>query len=165
MTQQNRPQRTPKNFLKTAKIIHLALAMGCLAISAYFYSNTDMNFTDELNLKDPMIYILPVIGAIAFFASSVLYRNLIDKAKTQPSLLSKLNGFLSANIVRYAIIEGATLINIIWFSTTGTPLYITVAGTLLIYLFWLRPTKDKIIEDLALRGQDKAKFEAFDQDL
>jgi hypothetical protein len=147
---------TPRNFLRTLSIIHLAMVIGPLLTGTVFYMNTELNTNGTQN--DIFIYIFPVIALAGIFASKVLYRLFLNPLKQKEQLQDKLAGLQSASFIQYALIEGPAFLNIIWFSQTGNLLYLTIGAVLLIYLFTLRPTKTKIENDLELKGEHKRQF-------
>ena len=152
---------TPRNFIKTLSIIHYALLAGPLISGIIFYMNTQSVINGSPD--DIFIYILPVIGLAGIFASKTLYSMLLSPLKQKDNLQEKLAGLQTASLVRYALVEGPALFNIIWFGQTGNLLYLTIGGVLVIYLFILRPTKSKIESDLELKGEHQRKFNKMDE--
>jgi len=158
-------QTTPRKFLKTLSIIHMALLVGPLLLGAFLFLNTKIIPTDVQNSDDVFIYVLPLLGMIGIFASKFLYQRFLRALVNKKSLREKLAGFQSASIIQYALVEGPAFLNLAWFGVTGNSLYLTVAGVLLIYLFIVRPKATQVIDDLQLQGEAKRQFHAMDQPL
>lgn len=159
----NTQKTTPRNFLKTLAILHLALLAGPLLAGIFFYFNTEIKVNGTAN--DILIYIFPIIGLAGIFTSKFLYQQFLTPLKAHELLKTKLVGLQTASLIQYVLIEGPALLNIVWFEKTGNLLYLTVGGVLLIYLFMLRPTKSKIENDLELKGEHKRQFDHLDQTL
>jgi len=67
--------------------------------------------------------------------------------------------FQTASIIKYALLEGASLFSIVIFSNTQNLTYLIIGVVLIGYLYLQRPTKSKIESALDLKGADKAKFD------
>lgn len=149
---------TPKKILDTFSIIHFAMLAGPTVAGVIFYFTTSVSNTSEFNQEDIFVYLLPIIAMAGIFVGKFLYPKLLIPVKKKETLQQKLAGFQTASLIQYALVEGPALINIVWFSITGNLLYLTIGGVLIIYLFTLRPTKDKVELDLELQGEHKSQF-------
>lgn len=159
---QNNQQQTPKNYLKTISILHIALVAGPLLLGTFFYLQTDVSTTSE---DDMMIYIFPLLGVAGIFVGQFLFKQLTSKLKKDATLSSKLATYQTASLVRWALVEGPALLNFVWFGNTSNSLFLAIGATLLIYLFLLRPTKTKIQNDLKLQGPQLTQFTKTDHPL
>ena len=155
---------TPRNFVKTLSLIHIVLAAGPLsvAIFMYFTNTSEVNNTTE---SDMFIYVFPAIGLLGIFGSMYMFNLLLKNLKKLKTLKPMLMGYQKAAIVKYALIEGPAFLNIIWFSITGNFLYLTVGGTLILYLFIQRLKAEKIEKDLELNRELKTQFYKLDTSL
>jgi len=162
---QSNTKQTPKGFMKTFSIVHFGLAAGVLALGLVQFSIKDIVPTSEIDQEDPMIYIFPIVGLAGIFVGNLLFKQLLPKLKSETLLSKKLMGYQTANIIRWALIEGPPLLNIIWFGSTGNSLFLAVGGTLFVYLLWLRPAKQKTIQELELKGELLNQFKKESQSL
>jgi len=137
------------------------MTMGPLLLALVFYFITPTTTTKDLE-GDIFIYIFPMLALMGLFASTFIFRIVTKDIDRKDSLLSKLATYQSASLIRYACIEGPALINLVWFSTTGNLLYLTVAGALILFLFVQRPTKLRADRELKLKGAHKRQFDRMD---
>ena len=151
---------TPKGFMKTISIIHYALVAGVLALGLVNFLQTAISPDQENNA---MTYLFPVFGLMGIFVGSIIFKQMLPKLKTENLLSKKLMGYQTACLIRWALIEGPALLNIVWFGNTGNSLYLAVGATLVIYLTWLRPTKQKLEQELELKGELLNQFKKEDE--
>ncbi len=156
-----RAPTTPRKFLNTLTLLHTALTAGPLIIGLIFYYNTPIQEYQELE-GDIFIYVFPFIGLMGVLASTYMFKILIKNLENKPGLHEKLAGFLSASLIRFALLEGPAILNLVWFSNTGNLLFLTVAGVLVLLLFLQRPTKLKVDRELHLKGEHKRQFDRMD---
>lgn len=74
------------------------------------------------------------------------------------SLREKLVLYQQTSIVRYAILDAATIFSTIAFMLSSNVFYLVISLLLLLYLIKLRPTKGKLAEDLALNKEETLHF-------
>jgi hypothetical protein len=147
--------RDPGNYLKTITIIHIALLTGqvMFAIVSFFMTNST-----SLNLNpagDVYFYIVPVFALFGIIAGSLLFKQLVAGTAGKKTLSEKLAGYQTALIVRFALTEGASLFAIVSYLLGGNLFYLVVAGLNMLYFILIRPTKDKMSDDLNLSYEDK----------
>lgn len=128
--------------IKILKVIHLALLAGVTI--GYFVLG------DLFNLKMPklegenMYYIF--IPAIAVLVSNFLYKKIISSIDKKADNQQKLGQYQTASLVRWAILEsGAFLILIL------KPELTMFGLLLLLYLLLVRPTEQKVENELDIR--------------
>ena len=158
----SRTRTTPRNFLKTITLLHMALSTGPIIAGFIFYNSTSIKEYKEA-AGDFFIYVFPLIGLIGVLASAFMFKTLTKNIAEKSSLQEKLAAFQSASLIRYALLEGPALLNLVWFSKTGNLLYLTVAGVLVLLLVLQRPTRLKIDRELQLKGEHKRQFNRLDE--
>ncbi|MBB4804419.1 hypothetical protein HNP37_004511 [Flavobacterium nitrogenifigens] len=128
--------------IKTLQIIHFAVCAG--TIMAYF-------FVGEISLeklKIPSISTLSIIYTLvpilAYIISSFLFRSQIKQIDPKLKLEDKLPLYQAASIMRWAILEGAAFILLFL-----KPDYILFGILIIVYLIFLRPTEERIKNDLS----------------
>lgn len=147
-----------KNPIKTLSILHLALLAGPLLAATIFYLNTEIQMNGSSG-DDIFIYVFPIIALGGVFASTFLFKIMLNNLKNTEDLQKKLAGYQTASLIKWALLEGPALLNIVWFATTGNLLFLTIAGVLLLFLFMQRPTKLKMENELELKGELKREFD------
>ena len=68
-----------------------------------------------------------------------------------------------ASVVKFAIIEGAAFIGIVFSLITGNTAYIAIVGVLIIYYLMQKPSLNKVESDLQLRGEHRNQFHKYDE--
>ena len=79
--------------------------------------------------------------------------------------MEKLNGFQSASVVKYALLEGPALLGIVAFMNEGNQYFLIISLLLLGWLIMQRPTRDRVERDLMLQGPLKSEFQQEDKPL
>jgi hypothetical protein len=149
---------SPKTFLKTISIIHLALMMGQVLFGIVVFTQVH---TITFNLKDthdPFLLVVPIMAIGSFTASVIVFKQLLNAATAKEPLSAKITAYQSALIVRFALLEGASLFGIVTFLLTGNLLFIGISGLLVLYFLIIRPTKDKVQTDLNLSYEETSEL-------
>nr|MCS3813500.1 hypothetical protein [Mucilaginibacter sp. X4EP1] len=125
-----------------------------ILISVIFYTTNknNMAFNWEHN---PLFYFIPSFIIACGFAGSYLFNKIIKKAIYEDSLSGKLAIYRTAFIRKGSLIEGSTLLSIVYFSISGNLLLLLFAGLNIIYFATQKPTKSKIEDSLNLGYEDK----------
>ncbi|WJS96650.1 MFS transporter [Flavobacterium johnsoniae] len=131
--------------IKTLQIIHFAICAGTIA--AYF-------FVGEISLEKLQIpaistlsIIYTLIPILAYIISTFLFRSQIKQIDPKLKLEEKLSFYQAASIMRWAILEGAAFILLFL-----KPDYILFGILIIVYLIFLRPTEERIKNDLSDNG-------------
>lgn len=147
-----------KAYLKLLVIIHLALAFAQTVFAAVSFAQHQKTKMIVDPANDFMFIPFIATLAMAFFMGPFLYKKLLGQATGKP-LAVKLNQFKSAIIVRYALLEGASMFGIVIYFLSGNFFYLLISGLIIVYFFTLRPTKEKIEKDLNLDYKEKEEFD------
>jgi divalent metal cation (Fe/Co/Zn/Cd) transporter len=144
----------PQNFLRVNKLIFFALLAGMVLFLGVVVFLTE---TIVIFIPEDIIYLLISIGAlgVAIFAGKFLFEKLIAPAKESNSLTQKTTMFNTSSMVRYALCEGAVLLNIVFFLTQKNALFGIVALFGILFFITLKPTNEKIISALDLTYEDQ----------
>ncbi|WP_421810934.1 hypothetical protein [Flagellimonas sp.] len=156
---------TPNSFIKTLSFLHMGIMAGPVILGIFFYTqvqNPGLDFSDS---EDVFLAIIPVIAITGIFLGSFIFRKMIGSIPKDLDLRQKLARFQTASIIKYALLEGPALFAIVIFHNTQNLAYLIIASFLIFYLFLQRPTKDKVEHHLDLRGEEKSKFNRYDQPL
>jgi len=155
-------QQTPKAILKSMKIIHPALLVGQILFAGVIFSIKDKAvFLDIKNDKqDVVFYIVPLFAIACIIISIFIFKQKTDKIPYRNTLAEKLKSYQSALITRFALLEGASLFGIAYFSTTYNLFFLLVSAGIMLYFLTLRPNVDKTTDDLKLSYEEKIELEA-----
>lgn len=163
MNNNDNTQATPNKFIKTLSIIHLAMLIGPVIFGFLVYSQSHSTFQNLSDTTDTFLIITPIVALSGIFMGNLLFNKLIKSAIKVDGLKPKLAGFQTASLIRFAFIEGPAFLGVIAFQLTENLTYLYIAGVLILYLYLLRPTKDKIERGLVLKGKEKEQFNTLDQ--
>ena len=149
---------TPKNFIQTLTLIHIALVIGVLIFTTVVY-NITKDWRLDFNIKADVITVLPLVLATGgIFIGAFFYKSRMKALVNKSSLKEKLMGFQTASIVKFAMLEGPILFCIVVGMLTHNLVYLLLAVMLILYFISLRPTKVKVEKDLNLKGEHKSQF-------
>jgi MFS family permease len=141
------------NFMRTMKILHLALIVGptlFLLISVFLIESGNWdaglkNYADKIFIGLILLAAGVVVLSRHNFNKSL--NTLKSNGESAENNLDKYRGML---ISRWATIEFATLLTIILFFMTSSYYLLFLAVALLIYAYTLRPDSAKISDDLGI---------------
>lgn len=153
--------QSPNTFLKTISIIHLALIAGQIMFAAVTFMITNKTTTGQRD--NVFIYVVPIMAFTGLAVSNILFKTLVNKIDGQSPLKTKLAAYQSALIVRFALLEGPSLFAIVSFMLTGNLIFLGISGAIIAYFIYLRPTKQKIEDDLNLGYEEKAELDGTDK--
>jgi hypothetical protein len=114
----------------------------------------------ETDFKFEEYAIYFIIGVSLFivwgiFGGKYLFSTKLNLAKKEKSLFDKLSSYRTALIIKYAVLEGPAIFSIISYLLTGNILFIILAGLIIIFFLFMKPTKDKLIIELELNSSEK----------
>jgi MFS family permease len=154
---------TPAKYLKINTVIHLALISGVALFSVIAFGLIESRELRWNDTGDIFFFIVPIAAILGIVAGNILYKKGLESLIDKNTLKEKLTGFQTALIIKYAFLEGPSLIGVVAFFNTGNLLYLLISGVLIIYFFFQRPSKEKIMNDLELSGALKDQFNEQDK--
>lgn len=129
--------------IKTLQIIHLAVCAG--TILAYFFvgelSIEKLKNIPTINSSSAIYLFIPVL---AFVLSTFLFRSQLKQIDPKLKSEDKLPIYQTASIMRWAVLEGAAFLILFL-----KPDFILFGILIILYLAFLRPTEDRINNDLS----------------
>lgn len=126
---------------KQMNIIHAALCIGCALVIFVMYNlvKQDENVIPSANI------IISVLGVAIAFINVMLSRFLFfmrtRQGQTTNDFSQKINIFRAAFIIQMAMLEGAAIINIIFYFLTKDKLHFFIAIGVLLLMVMRRPTR------------------------
>lgn len=163
--QNSTPPTTPKSFLRTFNLIHLALVAAVVVPGLLIYMQTESQGFSLSYSGDVMFFLVPVMAIVGIFTGNYLYRNIINSLASKNTLKEKLSGFQTASVIKYALLEGPALLGFVAYMGEGNLYFIIISLLLALWLIAQRPTRDRVERDLMLEGNLKNEFQQEDRPL
>ena len=161
MVQNNKPtnQITPSGFIRIMSFLHMGIAATPIILGILFYFNSEDPQFSTSGSDDMFLAIVPVVALASIFLGDFIFKKILGSVSQKNRLREKLGKFQTASILKYVLLEGASLFSMVIFSNTQNLVYLILGIVLILYLFLQRPTKQKIENALDLKGAEKAKFD------
>lgn len=156
---------TPKRILFSLSITHSAVTAGILLFILLIFIMAKDLVLGFPSGNNAFVYLVPVIAMIAYFGSNYYFQKKLANMIKRNSLSKKVIHYQQTCMVRYAILDVATVFSAIAFMLSRNVFYLVISLLLLLYLIKLRPTKGKLVEDLVLSKEDRLQFENEDRPL
>ncbi len=119
------------------------------------------NFSATADYSNIFVYIVPVIAMMGYFASKFVYQNLIRNIPKEEPLAKKMQRYQMATIFKYALLEGPAFLALGIYYIDGNALYLVIGISLILYLFFQRPTKEQLKSELPLSLEQTKEFDTF----
>ncbi len=149
-----------QQYFKLLNIIHKALLGGQLVfmiVSVFLVlSGTFEAFlAEERNL---FFIIVAIMAAGGLFAGNFLYNKQLNSIIQLNDFIEQFTKMRALIIMRLALLEGPTILAIIFYLLTGSWLFLLFAAVLLLLFLKLKPDKEKIIEELEFSEEKKRQL-------
>lgn len=156
-------QQTVGTQFKTLSILHAALCGGVILVLFLFryLVKNDANAQPIHNLVMEIVGI--AVGFINVLLSRFLFFTRTRQAMATPSLKEKLNIFRSAFILQMALLEGAALINAIFYFITKNDIHFFIGLGILLLMLFRRPSRT--IAAMVLFAELEDKQQIYDNSL
>ncbi|WET04251.1 MFS transporter [Flavobacterium sp. YJ01] len=128
--------------IKSLQIIHFAICAGTIA--AYFFVGEISIEKLQIPAISTLSIIYTLIPILTYIISTFLFRSQIKQIDPKLKLEEKLPFYQAASILRWAILEGAAFILLFL-----KPDYILFGILIIVYLIFLRPTEERIKNELS----------------
>ncbi|MDT3403453.1 hypothetical protein [Mucilaginibacter terrae] len=141
---------------KTLQIITLALPIGIslfLAVS-FLINQLELVMLPNNEQNSVLNYIGLGLAAVSFLISNILFQKQLSKIDTSAPIIKKFGLYTSAYIVRFALLEGAGLFNVVVFLLTGVLLNALIAAAIILFMLASRPQRQKTIDHLKVYYPD-----------
>ena len=151
-------QNTVGNFFKGLNIIHFALCAGLIMVAGVmrFLVKQNAEPADESN-KLVFEIIGIAIGAINVIVARLMFFTTTKPALSVSTLGEKLNIFRTAHIIQMALLEGAGIINAVFYFLTKNDLHFFIAVGIILMMIWRRPSRPMAALVLFSNMEDKQK--------
>ncbi|HTK20091.1 MAG TPA: hypothetical protein VL442_11275 [Mucilaginibacter sp.] len=112
-----------------------------------FVHTTRMYF-GVMNMNDQFVFIAPVLVLGGFFGGYLIFQKQKYVLREKADFQEKLSGYQSVLITRFALIQGPSLFLIVAYIFSGNVFFLIITVLMSAYFVFLRPTREKIINDL-----------------
>lgn len=148
-----------KTYLRVNTILHFALLAGQVLLAIVFIALTGKTEI-ILNPEGDIFFILvPGVALFGIFVSGFMFKKFLEQAHSKTTLHEKFSMYRPALVVRFALLEGPSLLGLVAYFLNGNLFYIFISAFVMVYFFTLRPTKEKLENDLKLDYKLKEEFE------
>ncbi|MEO8532380.1 MAG: MFS transporter [Flavobacterium sp.] len=130
-----------KEKIKILQIIHLTICAG-VSITYFLIEQPSMQHfkIPNINTSSAIYLILPIV---ALLMSNFLFKSQLKQVDPELKPEENLPVYQTASIIRWAILEGAAFIILFL-----KPDFLLAGILLIVYLISLRPTEEKVINDI-----------------
>jgi hypothetical protein len=146
-----------KSYFLTLNILFFGLVMGpaMLGVVAFVLHQTGFFVPLADDVLDTVFGIaVPAVGIGAFFASKLLFEKRMPAVIALPTLDEKLEGYRTELILKYALLESPSIFAFLAYLLTGTMLFFAIGTAMLLFMVFVRPTRDGAVMHLALGGKE-----------
>lgn len=152
-------QLTSKQYLIQLRLIYGAQAFFMLAFGAVAFVLSQSTQHAEDSFANLLIYALVAAVIASLTGAHFIFNFIIQRVDKALPLKSKLQKYLSAVLIRSALLEFPGLFASVVCILTGSLLPLMVVLLILIVFFLLRPSTSQIIQDLSLSHEEKGILE------
>ena len=141
---------TMQSQVRLLRILHLAIVMSQI-IFAVMVVGLSEKFEMKFNIEeDILVIIIPVTILIFIVVANLIFKKLLEMARAEQDVSTKLAKYRAASIVRFAFMEAPTLLSCVLFFMSDNLLYILCAGLMIIIQLFFHPTKERVASDLVM---------------
>lgn len=152
----NPVDKIPGSSLKALNILHLAFLSGLVLfvlLSTYLVYIGRFSPGMQENEQLFQVFALGFAGLSIFFGNRI-FKSRLMAIQNMSSLKDKINAYRGACIIRWALVEAATLFTIVCFMLTANYAFLALAVALIIVFMVLKPTKEKIFIQTGISGHE-----------
>ena len=154
-----KPQ-TSKAFFRTLQIIFLGLISGQILFGLFSLFLNQMEDWKPVaaELMQVLMYVVPAFVIGGYLGGKILFKRSMKAAQNKAGLSEKLAEYRSACIVRYALLEGPSMLALISYLITGEISFLVMAAFIIAIFLTIIPTPQKAATDLELNLTDEQKL-------
>lgn len=135
-------------YFRSISILHLAIVVGqamFLLIALFLYSQKNAPFIQDSTYSEVLVYAISGVVPVAYLIANMFYNKKLSAINTQNSLEGNKQIFRKSLIICLAILEGATLINVIFFLVFGNFVNAIVALIGILIAYFYKPNKERLV--------------------
>jgi F0F1-type ATP synthase membrane subunit c/vacuolar-type H+-ATPase subunit K len=159
----NKLMVTPNIYFRTINILFLALVAGqvVFALVLFFLNQTQekVAFIITPEIHQTLIWVALALAVAGIAIGWLVFNAKLKSLQSMSNLTEKLKGYQSAMIVRFAFMEGPSLVALVFFYITGDYIFPGVSAFIIIAFLFNRPSKSQIIRHLQLHDDERLLLE------
>ena len=137
------------HYLRSLQILFFALMAGqimvCLMLWVIRKDTGTPEYQEDLWLQALGIFTLLLLGGSIFFR-----KKMVENARAQKKLSDKFAQYRQSLVISWALMEGATMVNAIFFFLSGKMEFLYLAGAVIGFFATQAPLRARGIYDLEL---------------
>jgi hypothetical protein len=142
-------KQTSKEYFRSIYIIYFAILLGQVMMAVVFvFLQMTGEFEGDKSFRNMFLLIVPLVVIGTLIGSHVLFKNRLRIAVSQKSLSEIMTVYRSALIIRYVLLEASLPFALVAYLLTGDPLFLAIAGIVIVYFLLEKPGVKKAITDL-----------------
>lgn len=143
---------TTRSYFSTLTILHIALTTGQVIFGLVGFTVKLISEDKPMPLSPETLhilqYLIPGLALLSIGASQMLFSSRIKALKELSSSAAQYKGYRSACILRYALLEGPSLIALVVFLLSYNYLFLAVPALIVLVFIAIRPTKKALLQHL-----------------
>lgn len=146
--------------LKILTLIHFAILAGMVLFFGIVLLKKRAVLQSEISLdfQNPFAIVVLTLLVFVLFLHNFMFKQQLEKAKKAPNFPEKIKQYQTALIIKWALIEAPIILAITATLITGNIIFLGIAALLIIYLYTLKPNKEKLFSDLELSREERQQF-------
>jgi len=147
-------------YIKTLKIIFFALLSGLIFFSVVTpLIRQTGSFPEDFPYRNWLLVFIILFAVVSISIGILVYNRRLTSIHEMSSLADKLSAYREALIIRYATVEAPSFFAIIGYLLSGNMIILGIGLAIIAWFFTMRPSIEKIAEDLELNPEEKMKLE------
>lgn len=143
------------SLISVLRMLFFAMLFGQISFGAIIAFVMGKTTAVQLPIDSKIAMAIVVLfSAVAILVAYKVYAAKLLKARACSDTKQKLEGYKTASIVRWAIMEGVCLLNVILFFVLGDFNFLFCALAVLALFLTTMPTSSKLINELGIDMQD-----------
>ena len=148
-------KQTPEGTLRSLSFIHVALLAFQMLFAIASFAQSSRMYFGVMNMDDKFVFIVPVLALGGFFGGYLIFKKQKYALRAKDTLQEKLIGYQSALISRFLLVGAPSLFAVVAYILSGNVFFLFITAILTMYFMFLRPTREKIENDLRFDFNDQ----------
>lgn len=144
-----------KPFFRQIQFLYWALLGGLITFFIASIAVARILTQQELPDFRWLVFAAPISGMALLILAHRLYSKKLAEAAAMGKLHKRIEGFRTATILRFLVLDFAGVLNLGAFTVTGNYLFFGLAGVVILLFVLYRPTITLMAKDLKLEGLEK----------
>jgi len=132
------------------QIVFLLVAIFLVQFEGVRFNSSELNKLYQ--------YAAPIMVICILIISFLFFRNKLKQLQRKSNVFEKLAEYQSAQILRWAFLEGASFFAIVVFFLTSNYLYLCLVGIIMGTFVFTTPTRNQLEKDIELSRENKNKL-------